>query len=181
MGSGPSARWAEILPVNSSKIYFVGTSTGLYSTTELKGTATIWQQEGINTIGNVVVNMIDVRESDGLVVAATHGNGVYSAQFSAADRPKAAAIKLYQNYPNPFNIETRISYTMPNPGNVELTIYNILGQKITSLLNGYKDAGNHSIVWDGKNTNGFSVSSGVFFYKIQIGNFVQIKRMILVK
>jgi len=180
-GSGSSTRWAEILPVDSSKIYFVGTSTGLYSTTVLNGAATIWQQEGINTIGNVVVNMIDARESDGLVVAATHGNGVYSAQFTAADRPKLAAIELNQNYPNPFNAETRISFTLPHPGHVELTIYNILGQKIASLLSEYKNAGSHSIVWNGINSNGFSVSSGVFFYKIHIGDFVQIKKMILVK
>lgn len=77
-GSGPSTRWAEILPASTSTYYFVATSTGLYSTTSLDGAATVWSQEGSSTIGKVVVDMIDSRMSDGLVVAATHGRGVFS-------------------------------------------------------------------------------------------------------
>jgi hypothetical protein len=77
-GNGPSTRWAEILPGSDGMTYFVGTSTGLYSTTTLDGSSTVWTQEGSATIGNVVVSMIDSRISDGLVVAATHGSGIYS-------------------------------------------------------------------------------------------------------
>lgn len=78
-GNGPSTRWANILPSTSGTFYFVGTSTGLYSTTTLNGTATIWTQEGTSTIGNVVVDMIDSRMTDGLVAVATHGRGVFSS------------------------------------------------------------------------------------------------------
>lgn len=78
-GNGPSCRWVKILPVGGKNIYYVGTSTGLYSTAFLNGENTIWEQEGAETIGNVVIDMIDTRESDGQVVAATHGNGVFSS------------------------------------------------------------------------------------------------------
>ena len=78
-GNGPSTRWAVIHPGEVMTMYFVGTSTGLYSTTSLNGTATAWMQEGASTIGNVVVDMIDNRLSDSLVVVATHGNGVFSS------------------------------------------------------------------------------------------------------
>ncbi|MBI4548191.1 MAG: T9SS type A sorting domain-containing protein [Ignavibacteriae bacterium] len=82
-GNGPSCRWVEIVPVGSSTVYFVGTSTGLYSTTSLNGRSTVWVREGAETIGNVVIDAFDTRVSDGLVVIGTHGNGVYSGTVSS--------------------------------------------------------------------------------------------------
>lgn len=77
--SGPSCRYATIVPQGGVTTYLLGTSTGLYSTTNLNGSATTWVQEGANTIGNVVVPFLDSRVTDGLVVAGTHANGIYSA------------------------------------------------------------------------------------------------------
>ena len=77
-GDGPSCRWSVIVPGTGTTYYFVGTSTGLYSTETLDGMSTVWAQEGANTIGNVVVDMVDARVADGLVVVATHGQGVFS-------------------------------------------------------------------------------------------------------
>ncbi|MBI3259863.1 MAG: T9SS type A sorting domain-containing protein [Ignavibacteriae bacterium] len=88
-GSGPSCRWVKILSVGGKNIYYVGTSTGLYSTALLNGENTIWEQEGSETIGNVVVDMIDTRDSDGKVVAATHGNGVFSSTVTQSPLPPA--------------------------------------------------------------------------------------------
>ena len=82
-GNGPSCRWASILPVGGTTTYFVGTSTGLYSTSTLNGSSTVWSQEGATTIGSVVVDMIVSRQADGLVVAATHANGAFSATVGA--------------------------------------------------------------------------------------------------
>jgi len=79
-GNGPSCRWAVIIPGQGA---FVGTSTGLYSTALLDGSSTLWIQEGSTTIGNTVVDMMDVRLSDGRIVAATHGRGVFSASLGA--------------------------------------------------------------------------------------------------
>ncbi len=81
-GNGPSCRWASILNYGGTKSYYVATSTGLYSTTQLNGTSTVWAQEGANTIGNVVSDMVISRETDGKIVIATHGNGVYSSHVS---------------------------------------------------------------------------------------------------
>ncbi|MBL7999447.1 MAG: hypothetical protein JNL32_12525, partial [Candidatus Kapabacteria bacterium] len=75
---GPSVRWLEIARVNGKELYFIGTSTGLYSTAFLNGNQTVWVQEGAATIGNTVVAMMDYRESDGFMVVATHGNGMYA-------------------------------------------------------------------------------------------------------
>ncbi len=91
-GNGPSCRWVSMLPIGSSTMYFVGTSTGLYSTTSLNGSSTVWVQEGPSTIGNVVVDMIDTRAVDGLVVAATHANGVFSANLAV---PPAIPVIAY--------------------------------------------------------------------------------------
>ncbi len=80
-GNGPSTRWVKIMPSGVSSIYFVGTSTGLYSTTNLNGTSTVWGQEGSSTIGNVVVDMIDARQSDGFVAVGTHANSIFSTNI----------------------------------------------------------------------------------------------------
>lgn len=77
-GGGPSTRWAAILPPGGRTTYFVGTSVGVYSTSTLNGTSTLWTQEGSSTIGNLPVDMIDIRASDGYVAVATHGGGIFS-------------------------------------------------------------------------------------------------------
>ncbi|MCH8317865.1 MAG: T9SS type A sorting domain-containing protein [Bacteroidetes bacterium] len=77
-GNGPSLRWAEIFPLcGDNTLYFVATSIGIYATDVFNGLSTVWVQQGANTIGNVVVDMIDIRQSDGRIVIGTHGNGVY--------------------------------------------------------------------------------------------------------
>lgn len=83
-GDGPSCRWATIVHGSSSTHYFVGTSTGIYSATTLIGTSTVWTQEGSTEIGDAVTDMIDARESDGTVIAGTHGNGVFSTTIADA-------------------------------------------------------------------------------------------------
>ena len=88
---------------------------------------------------------------------------------------------LSQNYPNPFNPETSIAFSTNEAGNVSIEIYNIRGQKVKTLLNDYRTAGNHSIVWNGKDDNNRSVASGVYFYKMRNGKFSSTKKMILMK
>ncbi|HTP12226.1 MAG TPA: T9SS type A sorting domain-containing protein, partial [Bacteroidota bacterium] len=81
-GNGPSCRWAVIVHGTSSIHYYVATSTGIYSTTTLNGTSTVWSQEGSTEIGNVVTDLLDARESDGTIIAGTHGNGVFSTTIA---------------------------------------------------------------------------------------------------
>jgi hypothetical protein len=91
------------------------------------------------------------------------------------------SFSLAQNYPNPFNPTTTISYSIPESENVKLTIYNVNGQLIKTLVNEQKDAGSYNTLWNGKDESGNSVSSGVYFYRIKAGDFTTAKRMLLVK
>ena len=83
-GNGPSVSWLAIYPADDARIYLAGTTTGLYSTTRLNGMNTLWQQEGAGTIGNVVVDMIAVRDADGYVAVGTHGRGIFTGNLSNA-------------------------------------------------------------------------------------------------
>ena len=84
--------------------------------------------------------------------------------------------RLEQNYPNPFNPSTNISFSIPKATNVKLVIYDVLGKEITTLVNEFTQAGNHTVKFDAS-----LLSSGVYFYKISAGDFYNVKRMVLVK
>ena len=89
--------------------------------------------------------------------------------------------ELFQNYPNPFNPETIINYRLSSPQNVELTVFNIMGQKIKTLVRGRQMEGNHIAVWDGKNDQGTSASSGIYFYRLKTDNLLKTKSMLLLR
>jgi len=88
---------------------------------------------------------------------------------------------LQQNYPNPFNPTTTINYSLKENSKVSLDIYNIKGQKVKQLISDHLSAGHHSIVWNGKDDKGKTVSSGIYFYKLKTENFEKTKKMILLK
>lgn len=133
-GSGPSIRWVSILPLdNGKKKYFCGTSVGLYSADTLKlhasGQAgTVWVQEAVNEIGGTVVDFIDVRRSDGLVVAATHGNGMYTAHFntgsSTLEPAEGAVVKLS---PNPVQESARLTVQNANTEQMHFRLFDLKG------------------------------------------------------
>jgi hypothetical protein len=86
-----------------------------------------------------------------------------------------------QNYPNPFNPTTTFSYGLPSNSNVRIEIFNVLGQSVRVLLDDYQSAGYQSITWDGLDNSGSQVTSGVYFYKINAGEFNQTKKMLMIK
>jgi parallel beta-helix repeat protein len=88
---------------------------------------------------------------------------------------------LSQNYPNTFNPSTQIAYQLPQAGHVSLKIYNIKGELVRTLVNKYKEAGYHTVIWDGKNENGEEVASGVYFYRMVSNDFKATKKMIMLK
>lgn len=92
-----------------------------------------------------------------------------------------SAYSLEQNYPNPFNPETIISYNLPKQSRVQIKIYDITGNEIRSLIDEEKSAGKHNILWDSRNNFGQRVSSGIYFYKIVADNFIETKKMVLMK
>jgi hypothetical protein len=101
---------------------------------------------------------------------------------ASATLPKAYA--LDQNSPNPFNPSTTIAFEIPESNNgtrVVLTVFNIRGQKVVTLVDELKDAGRYSVNWDGRNSAGQSVSSGVYFYRLQAGDFSAVRKMVILK
>ena len=84
-------------------------------------------------------------------------------------------------YPNPFNPETKIVFSIPEDSEVELIIYNIKGQKVNTLVNDEIEAGIHSVIWNGRDSNANQVSSGIYFYKLKTCNYQKVKKMILIK
>lgn len=184
-GGGPSVHAVEILNHRGNVFYFVGTTVGIFVTEKLDGHNTVWELE---TIGNVLVDMIDSRDEDGLVVVATHGNGVYSTHVTSSTpttvtdgsrRPEDFA--LAQNYPNPFNPVTTIEYAVPEQLNVTITIFDMQGRKVRTLVNQQKPPGRYAITWDGRNEEGRLAASGVYIYRIQAGALRKNRKMILMK
>lgn len=95
--------------------------------------------------------------------------------------PISEKFNLSQNYPNPFNPSTSINFEIPTSSHVRIEIYDINGQKIRDLINNFKEKGNYNVSWDGKDNYGNLVSTGSYFYQIQIDNSVQTKKMIMLK
>ncbi|MFQ5605873.1 MAG: FlgD immunoglobulin-like domain containing protein [bacterium] len=143
-------------------------------------------------------------ETDGLadeayrltVLAKSQNGGVNRAQINhiidntgpsvptSIDEKRVAAastFQLQQNYPNPFNPSTMINYTVGHGGQVELRIYDLLGRKVRSLVHENKPAGEYSVLWNGTNDAGRRVATGSYFYEIRVGEFISIKRMLLLK
>ncbi|MEJ2636414.1 MAG: T9SS type A sorting domain-containing protein, partial [Calditrichia bacterium] len=83
---------------------------------------------------------------------------------------------LEQNYPNPFNPATVIRYSIPAPGHVTLSVYNVTGQKVATLVNEPRAAGTYEVTF-----NGDQLSGGIYFYRIKSGAFSQIRKMVLLK
>lgn len=135
-------------------------------------------------------------ETDGVSLAGTAGIvtfetdvvAPYYAVFTSSSATQIVnqsivtdGFVLGQNYPNPFNPTTRIDFQIPATGNVKLSIYNMLGQEVRSLVNEIKPAGVHQVAWDGRDNQGFMLSSGMYFYKLEVSEQSQIRRLVLMK
>ncbi len=109
----------------------------------------------------------------------TDANGA-SASLSLQTLPTAFA--LASNFPNPFNPTTTIQYALPQAADVELTVYNVLGQPVRTLVAEYQSAGRYAVEWDATDDRGHRLSSGMYFYRLQVGGqFREVKKMLLLK
>ena len=184
-GDGLAVLSAAILPFeDSSRLYLVGATTGLYSTTELAGDATVWTQEGASVIGSAPVYDLAARASDGFVAVATHGSGLYSAFFEPDrnthierdDVPTPAMFSLAQNYPNPFRTTTTITYGIRRSGPVRLDVFDVQGRRVAALASGVFAPGQYRVTWDAT-----TLTSGVYFYQLQAGGRTLTRQMTVVR
>jgi hypothetical protein len=122
--------------------------------------------------------------------ATTNREGLYidditisGVMTAIGDDPVALpnAVALMQNYPNPFNPSTMISFSMPVAGRAELAIFDLLGRKVRTLVNGEIAVGNHDVIWDGRDSRGMNVASGVYVYRLRTSDSNLSRRMTLVR
>ena len=105
----------------------------------------------------------------------------YQGSEEGGENTPVYTSSLNQNYPNPFNPETTISYSLATPGNVELSVYNIRGQKVKTLIDRHCDAGENTATWNGTDETGKNVSGGVYLYRLQTQDQALTRKMILLK
>ena len=127
----------------------------------------------VNTGEGTIVGSVGLMALTDLAFAET---GFIVSVDGSDDKTIPTDYTLFQNYPNPFNPSTAIEFSLPVNSNVTLTIYNLLGQVVTTLVNEDKPAGTYSVEF-----NATSLPSGIYFYKLEAGNFIQTKKMVLLK
>ncbi|UCD93521.1 MAG: T9SS type A sorting domain-containing protein, partial [Candidatus Zixiibacteriota bacterium] len=92
-----------------------------------------------------------------------------------------AEFRLDQNYPNPFNPVTSIKFHLPRTTDVKLDVFNILGRRVVTLVDGKMRHGDHVVQWNGENSSGQQVASGVYFYRLSAEDFADSKKMVLIR
>jgi hypothetical protein len=131
-------------------------------------------------------------DTDNEILISSYGDSGYpgkifiytSGPTSIEDSPgeeKLRDFQLKQNYPNPFNPETVIEYVLPENSEVNISVYNILGRHIKTLIDEYQTTGYKRVTWDGKDQARREVSSGVYFYRLKTNTIVEVKKMLLLR
>jgi hypothetical protein len=119
------------------------------------------------------------------ILADTSGNDFTPSLIVAVEQDFDNGIpkeySLGQNYPNPFNLSTVIPFALPRAGFASLKIYNIVGQEVANLVSGNLPAGAFRAIWGGKDINGETVSSGIYLYRLKAGDYVEVRKMLLMK
>ena len=197
--------YGDIIASNTS---YPQSSYIFYGGTDMNGEADIILKAVDTTLIGFGVNVAGVGDLNGdsyneIMISSyvddTHIGEVFiftSAPTSVNESDKRGQLNnfhLFQNYPNPFNSTTTIPFTISpppvnssqsivhNPIHTTLSVYNILGQKVKILVDEMKTDGFHQAIWDGKDKAGREVSSGVYFYKLKVGDYRQTKKMLLIK
>jgi len=122
------------------------------------------------TVSGATLQKVEAVDNFGRPVKTTLVNKVIPTAFA-----------LHPNYPNPFNPTTNISFALPVDSKVSLKLYNVAGQLVRTLVNETMPAGNHTVTWDGNNSNGEKVASGIYFYKLNAGDFSKTMKMVMTK
>lgn len=164
--------------INESSVFVVGENGKIFYTNN--GGVNWYAQYSADSHDLFAVTFIDSAYgiavgNDGTVLKTTEPGTLTEFKEPLVLLP--IGFNLYQNYPNPFNSSTIIRYQLPNSGHVELKIYDLLGREVKTLINEDKKIGSYEVMFDGS-----LLSSGVYFYRIQVGdNFIEVKKLVLLK
>ena len=123
--------------------------------------------------------MLDGHDEWGFMVPTPGSSNTGLSLFMNNPVPKD--YRLFQNFPNPFNSSTVISYALPMDNVVYLKVFDLMGREVKTLVNSFQAEGGKSIRWDAVNNQGIPVSAGLYFYSIESGEFMETKKMILIK
>ena len=171
---------AVIVDPNNSFHIYIGTDIGVFVSTDGGGN---WQDFN-NGLPDAVLGMdLNITTVNNVIRVMTHGNGAYETKLmsqiptdTGTMPPIVNDFKLEQNYPNPFNPSTKIKFEVPNSTFVSLTVFDAIGNKIQILVSENKSVGTHTVDFDAT-----GLTSGIYFYKLQAGDFVETRKMILLK
>jgi photosystem II stability/assembly factor-like uncharacterized protein len=169
-------------PANPAMLFVGGLFSGVSRSTNNGQT---WQQinDGLRTRA---VNKLAISTDGQFLYAATFGEGVFRLNDAGGpvhvfpEQQIPVSFKLEQNYPNPFNPATAIRYTLRQNTRVKLRILNLLGEEVLTLVDKQQDSGSYSVNWSGKDKDGRGVASGVYLYRLKVGDLVAIKKMLLI-
>lgn len=183
-GNGPAVYWAMIYPTwnGEANRYFIGTSTGLYSTAILDGDNTVWEQEGPDLIGNVPINMITSRGSDGLVVVGSHGLGVFTAHLPAAPigiTEVSTPIAVGTPWPNPATEVAHIDLHTAGTAGTNVRVFDMRGRTVLQRSIPGPRAGNSRFTWDLRSQNGQRVPSGTYLITFSNSGTTRSTRLIV--
>jgi hypothetical protein len=191
-GSRQTVRWAAAGKVKNVKLEY--STTGGASWTTITTSTSNDSSHGWDVPNQVssdcLIRISDAEDGKPFDESDVHfsivaGSSVASmkddGEFTDGNTMQPEAFRLGANYPNPFNPETRIDYDLPEAVFVRLKIYDLLGREVVEVISGEMPAGFHSVVWRGLNQIGAPVGSGIYFYRLQAGEFQAAKRMAVVR
>jgi photosystem II stability/assembly factor-like uncharacterized protein len=169
--------WVSSLCTNSSNYVFAAVGNSIYESTDNGNT---WNQLDAGLPNGTIFYptiLSLAASSDGYILTGTYGNGLFRTVTSTNGVPAVPLVSsLFQNFPNPFNPVTTIRYDITQKSFVNIAVYDVLGRKVVTLVNGEKQPGSYQVDFNAR-----GLSSGVYFYRLVAGNFVQTKKLMLVK
>lgn len=143
---------------------------GLGEASQADSLQVIWPSGRVQTFENFAADRLVTIDEDGNITSVNQQDSGLPLQFT-----------LHQNYPNPFNPATTISFMLAHQTKVTLSIYNVLGEKVATIVDEIKEAGSHAVSWNGRNEKGRLLSSGIYIYTLATDSFVQSRRLLLLK
>jgi hypothetical protein len=185
LGWGPSVRSCRFYthPLNGKRFVLAGTSGGLFAREILAADMTPWTWIAASTIGNAMVESIDIRHADGRIIVGTQGAGVYESVLiddtNGVDTNLVQLLEFDDPYPNPVAEACFLRYRIPDAGQVRIRLFDALGGRVMTLADGMENAGAHVIELDRSQFG--AISQGAYYVKMEYGSQAITKMLTLVR